>query len=99
MEFMIPEIWLELGQYIHQDFLEQFPDFRSGVADFACSLGETRYTELRSFVGDLLQSNTPSAELSAVWEASGASFYVDEREMPVLFSEIAAGLEQCGASS
>lgn len=95
MDFMIPEVWHEFGQYIHQDFLEQFPDFRSGVSDFACSLSESKYNDFSSFVVGVIQSDASASELSVVWEASGASFYVDEHEMPILFNEIATALNEC----
>lgn len=99
MEVMIPQIWLEFGQYIHQDFLSQFPDFRSGVTDFACTLSDERKIEFKEFVTELLNSQPTTSTLSNVWDESGASFYVQDSEIRLLFDEIAAGIRQCNAPS
>lgn len=68
-----PEIWFELGSYIHQDFLIHFPDFKSGIFDFCRDLPRHKVEELSIFVGGVLAENYSGEQLADIWNDNGSN--------------------------
>lgn len=44
-----PEIWMRMGAYVHQDFLQQFPDMISGLIDFLSEEPSEQRVELQKY--------------------------------------------------
>lgn len=51
-----PPVWTQLGKRIHQDFLAEYPDFFSGFAHVAKSLGSDERRRLVEYLRASLDS-------------------------------------------
>lgn len=71
-----PEVWKKLGNYLHQDFMLDYPDFWSGIEDFASGLGSAEQEQLIQFLESLVRNEQPGGALKKVWLKSGAQVLV-----------------------
>lgn len=92
---MYPDIWFELGSYIHQDFLLQFTDFKSGILDFCSDLSADQIDELYAFVQGVINANYSGDQLAEVWEGSGAQILFHPQSSEAAFEVMQAALRQC----
>ena len=68
------DIWLRLGAYIHQDFLEQYPDFGSGLEEFLSEEPDELKVELVSYLRNHLHKGTSAEDL---WNSNGSMILLD----------------------
>lgn len=92
---VLPEIWFELGSYIHQDFLVQFPDFKSGIVDFCSSQTSQDLETLKDFISELLAPNASNSRIAQVWSDGGAQVLVDEPSARDFVEAVQDALETC----
>ncbi len=84
----ISEAWLLLGSYIHWDFTDQYPDLGSGILDVLKNFSPRQQEELCLFLKNLVTGDYTAAELSEIWDKSGAGFFVLGHEIKAFLSEI-----------
>jgi len=92
---MYPEIWFELGNYSHQNFLIQFPDFKSGIIDFCRDLPADQVNELYLFIDRVLEANYDGDKLAEIWEDSGAQILFEAQSAEAAFEVTKAALKKC----
>lgn len=72
-----PEIWHRMGAYIHQDFIQQFPDFGSGIDDFFSEEPEHLKADL---LAHLQERTRQGAAMDRLWNESGTSIMLQEAD-------------------
>lgn len=82
----IPEVWLSFGIFLHQDFIVMYPDFFSGVVEFAQGLSSAERYEFKTFISEVVSADLSKQELYDLWEKSGSQLRVDN--LPEMFIEI-----------
>jgi len=70
-----PDVWIEFGQYIHQDFQLQFPDSMSGFLDFYNSVPKEKQEQFRCYLKYLTTANLRNDELKKIWDLGGPYLY------------------------
>lgn len=75
----VPKIWYSLGEYIHQDFLEQFPDFYMGLKDFLSEESEKDILGLKVYLVALLKET--DGIVCEHWNNSGAMIGFDSNTL------------------
>lgn len=75
----IPEVWIGLGQCLHQDYLATFPDFWTGVDEFVSELPGHERREQVSFLRNVMDDEPDNGSLRKVWNASGAQVLLAAR--------------------
>lgn len=88
-----PEVWLLLGQALHDQFFASYPDFWSGFQVFIGTLSQTQRAELLSYLTHLEASTATDAELAEVWIESGTQFWVPNDEIRDWLSAMRTHLE------
>ena len=82
----IPDVWLSFGIFLHQDFLLMYPDFFSGILEFANSLPQSQREEFVLLISDLANSDMSKQEIYEFWNKSGTQLIIDD--LPKMFTEI-----------
>ena len=67
-----PPIWKELGKFVHQDFMSMYPDFWSGIEEFARDISNKERGELLEFLEPLVTKEQPGGMLKKIWGDAGA---------------------------
>lgn len=91
----IPEVWIGLGQRLHQDYLVTYPDFWTGIDEFVSELPDHERCELVSFLRHVMEGEPDNGSLRKVWKASGAQVVLAGRGAALkrFFIELLAHVE------
>ena len=74
---VIPKVWILFGTFLHQDFLLMYPDFFSGIADFAKGLSPSELQEFKLFISEVVRRDLDSNELQGLWSKSESQLVID----------------------
>ncbi|TQV78895.1 hypothetical protein FKG94_12830 [Exilibacterium tricleocarpae] len=88
----IPEVWISFGMFLHQDFISMYPDFFSGVIEFAQGLSPADRYEFKAFISEIVSGDLNKKELYELWEKSGSQLRVDN--LPEMFVGIDNALKK-----
>jgi len=83
-----PEVWYSMGEYIHQDFLLQFPDFISGLRDFFGDASEEEVNDMRIFLNELKKLHYSDEQLERLWLNSGSNLVWDGAGVRAILGEL-----------
>lgn len=90
----IPDVWLKFGSAIHQDFLEDYPDFFSGIAEIYTNLTPSEQDELYDIILELNKPDYHMGIKGKYWAKSGAEIGVAGRDRYKFFGEVLATIEK-----
>jgi hypothetical protein len=71
-ELKPPEVWLQLGQFMHQDFYICHPNFNEGLKEFWLPLSAIDKTDLMVFLDKINSDSLPGGMQKKYWRLSGA---------------------------
>lgn len=80
-----PEIWMRMGAYVHQDFLQQFPDIISGLIDFLSEEPSEQRNELKKYCDFL--SRRPEM-IVAAWNGTETNLLLNSAGAKQLLEDI-----------
>jgi hypothetical protein len=72
-----PSIWRRLGEFVHQDFFDFYPDFWSGIDLFLSELSASDKTQLATHLRSLLDRSLSDAQLTRAWSESGSEILIE----------------------
>lgn len=78
-----------MGAYVHQDFLQQFPDLLSGLIDFLSEEPREQRVELQHYCDFLLQR---PESIAAAWNGTGTNLLLSSAGAKQLVEDIRAYL-------
>lgn len=73
----VPEVWISFGMFLHQDYISMYPDFFSGVIEFAQGLSPADRNEFKHIISDAANGSLNKKELYELWEMSESQLRVD----------------------
>lgn len=94
-----PDIWIQFGEHIHQDFLDDYPDFVSGIADILRNFSAEQRQELHLFLKELLGADISPDEKLDTWWATEADIFVVTDQIDDFLKQIAKTVEDSLSSS
>jgi len=83
-----PAAWKKLGESIHQDFMLDYPDFWSGIDQFAKDITKEEREELIMFLTPLVENEQPGGSLKRIWENTGSEIIITRIKPKELFTEL-----------
>ena len=83
-----PDVWYQLGKFVHQDFLLVFPDIRSGVTEFLATISPQQRGALEAHLSLLTSGKFSNADLARAWSDSGAEISVGQNQMRQWLEEL-----------
>jgi len=84
----IPAVWIFFGEYIHQDFLLDYPDFLSGIKFILHDMTTNQRLELLQFLSHINGNEYQKDELIKIWNSSTAQLVFTIDDISRLFSEL-----------
>ena len=88
LDLDIPQAWMQLGGYMHQDFFEQFKTLGEGIKDFSCTISESDRNQLRDFLIQLSNGNYSDQQLAEIWIKSDSIYIFRDFDMPAIIREL-----------
>ena len=88
LDLDIPQAWMQIGGYMHQDFFEQFKTLGEGIKDFSCTISESDRSRLREFLIQLSNGNYLDQQLAEIWSRSDSIYIFRNSEMPAIIREL-----------
>lgn len=69
-----PDIWRRMGEYVHQDFITQFPNILDGIFEFFSDQDQIEILKLNSYFNENIDKIFNSSMARKFWIQSGAEF-------------------------
>ena len=83
-----PEVWKKLGETIHQDFMLDYPDFWSGIEQFANDITKEEREDLIKYLRPLVENEQPGGLLKRIWGNTGAEIIITRIKPKEFFAEL-----------
>jgi len=83
-----PAVWKKLGESIHQDFMLDYPDFWSGIEEFAKDISKEEREDLIQYLRPLVEIDQPGGHLKRIWKNTGAQIIITRIKPKEFFAEL-----------